>query len=768
MPNLLAHESSPYLLQHAHNPVEWRPWSDEAFEEARRRDVPVFLSIGYSTCYWCHVMERESFENEEIATLLNERFVCVKLDREERPDLDDVYMAATLIMNGHGGWPMSVFLEPRRRRPFYCGTYFPPEPRHGIPDFPSVILAMSRVWTEQRDAAIAQADQLESAVREHLATPAKPVPLGRSHVADAVSHFLQTFDRANAGFGAAPKFPQPAILDFLLDVRPRVTDDTTRTAVDTALRQTLNAIVIGGLHDHLAGGFHRYCVDATWTVPHFEKMLYDNALLLRVLARAARDFGDAEYARAAHAIARYVLRDMTGPDGLFFSAQDAETDGREGLTYLWSPEQVRLALPDPTDAAFAARAFGLDGQPNFRDPHHPDEPALHVLRLPARPEQLARASGLTPHQFTARLEHVSEQLLRARGRRAQPRLDDKSITSWNGMMIGALASASRNLEAPEYLAAAERAAHALLRCHRTPDGILLRTSRHARANIPGVLEDSAFLITGLMELWAANPAAEWLDLARDVLEHARGAFFDEASGAIFDTRAGAADLFVRTHSLHDGAVPSGFSEMLHALLAIAEATGDTSYRTRAIAALDHVSGTIAASPAASVGSIAALLRALAGTDTPHVAATHPPPAPVRTALSPSPVEIYAGVDRISLGPGDAAETRILVRVAEGWHVGAAEPGGSEAAAALTPFRVDIINGEGLRAYADYPAGVRYGQPGHEVLVYTGEFEVPIALEREGEWRGTPLLAVRFQACSDRECQAPAMVELDIALDATST
>ncbi|MDX2130953.1 MAG: DUF255 domain-containing protein [Planctomycetota bacterium] len=792
MPNRLARESSPYLLQHAHNPVDWWAWGEEAFLEARRRDVPIFLSIGYSTCYWCHVMERESFEDDATARDLNEHFVPIKLDREERPDVDDIYMAATLVQRGHGGWPMSVFLEPASLRPFYCGTYFPREPAHNLPEFRAVLAGMARAWREQRDAVLAQAEAMAAAVREHLEGREARADLGDAPVTDALSHVLRQFDRAHGGFGPAPKFPQPAILEFLLDVRERAADDATGDAIDIAVRTTLDAMMLGGLRDHLGGGFHRYCVDQSWTVPHFEKMLYDNAMLAGVFAREARRSGDGEYARAAREAIRYVRTRLTGAHGGFLCAQDAETDGREGATYVWSPGQVRAALCPPevnaiaelrdvanAAADFAARAYGLDGPPNFRDPHHPDEPSAWVPRLHDRPERLAGRFEMSPTDFVERLTRVSAALLESRDRRPQPRTDDKVIAAWNGMMIRALATASADLGEPAFLAAAERAADFVLSRMRAPDGGLLRSHRANVSKIPALLEDYAAMIEGLCAVARAHTGAERarrVGQALDLLAHAKRAFFDDATGLILDTRSAERDLFVRTSTLHDGALPSGFSTMVHALIDLADLTGDDAHATRAAVALESVGARLAASPQSSVNAVRALLRLLLRAEGPAHAERPASVAEARSArpvesqrkTTPSPgvpdvVKVFSPTDRVEIEPGTPVIVELLVQIAEGWHVGAANPGATQAASAMTPFRVDVTGAPDIRCFADYPAGEDFGEGDARVRVYAGSFPLRVVLERSGERRGVPRLVVTYQACSDRSCLAPAQAGLDIEI-----
>ncbi|MCC6968750.1 MAG: thioredoxin domain-containing protein, partial [Phycisphaerales bacterium] len=442
--NRLARESSPYLLQHAHNPVDWWSWGPDAFADARRREVPILLSIGYSTCYWCHVMERECFEQDDVAALMNERFVCIKLDREEYPAVDDAYMTAVQMTTGRGGWPLNVCIEPRTLKPFWGGTYFPRQPRHGLPSWPEVLTRLSDAWRGDRAGVEAQAERIASAVREHMEGAGQPVDIGHREISEAIGRLLQTFDRVHGGFGGAPKFPQPAFLELLLDVRPLAGDDSTGDAIDQALRTTLERMAMGGVFDQVGGGFHRYSVDERWLVPHFEKMLYDNASLAAVYARAAARLSDPYFSTIARRVIEYLRREMQLPDGMFASAQDAEVDAREGKSYVWTPEELAQAL-DPGDSTFAARIYGLDAEPNFRDPHHPDEPAAFVLALQARPERLANDLGASVAALQDRIARINQQLLEGRGRRPQPGRDDKAITSWNGMAISALAIASTEL-----------------------------------------------------------------------------------------------------------------------------------------------------------------------------------------------------------------------------------------------------------------------------------------------------------------------------------
>ncbi|MDX2016584.1 MAG: DUF255 domain-containing protein [Planctomycetota bacterium] len=773
--NRLARESSPYLLQHARNPVDWRPWGEEAFAEARRRDVPILLSVGYSTCYWCHVMERESFESEALAQILNERYVAIKVDREERPDVDEVYMASLLITRGSGGWPMNVFLEPERLRPFFAGTYFPPEDRPGVPGFARVLETMSRAWQTQRTEVLAQAQAVADAVAEHLASAQPESALDSAPVTNAVASLLRMFDRQHGGFGSAPKFPQPVYPELLLAVRTRAGDDATGDAIDEAVRRTLNRMAIGGLFDQLAGGFHRYSVDGFWLVPHFEKMLYDQGLLAHLYAEAAALYNDPFFAKVTRRTLEYVCANLTDPAGGFWSAQDAEVDHREGLNYLWTAEEVRAALAHrpAADVDLALGALGLSHGPNFRDPHHPSEPARNVLYLAERPENLAREFALGREHgaeaFTQRLDELCAELLRVRDTRKQPHTDDKVIAAWNGLMIRGMARGALLLEDRAFYASASRAASFVLGTMRGASGELLRTWRRGVAGPLGVLEDSAAMALGLTQLartaraLAPEESSRWIGEASALIERARGAFWSGEASRWSDTRPGQSQLFVRTSSTHDGAVPSGPGMMAHALLDLAELTGDERWAEWAGRTLRGLSGQIRANPVSLSNAVRATFRALTmGGGAAEIITRpgeHAAPEPTERPADFQPVEIYADTERLTLNEGEPAELRLFVRIAPGYHVAAAT-----GAPGLVPFRVSVHNGAGVQAFADYPPGVPYGVMGHEVQVYAGEFELRVALERAGAWSGTPLLLVTCQACSDRECLPPTRLELDVALD----
>jgi uncharacterized protein len=793
--NRLAREMSPYLLQHAHNPVDWFAWGEEAFAEARRRDVPIFLSVGYSTCYWCHVMERESFESAAIAEIMNRHFVNVKVDREERPDVDDIYMMATQIISGRGGWPMSCFLEPGTLRPFWCATYFPPEPRMGMPGFGEVLESLSEAWRTRREEVVQQSAKVAEVVREHLSNGEAPAALGVGHVGGAAQALLKMLDRTWGGFGGAPKFPQPANLEFLLDVRASAGDAATRAAVDEALRLTLDKMAIGGMRDQVGGGFHRYSVDAMWTVPHFEKMLYDNAQLARVYARAAAMYGDDFYRQIAISTIGWVKHEMTGEHGAFFSAQDAEVDGREGANYVWTAEEVggvlgggrdgekrdgetrdgEMEKGKEGDAAFALKVYELERGPNFRDPHHADAAPVNVLRMENRPEKVAAELGMGVEAFRERLGRINCTLYGVRAKRQQPRLDDKVLASWNGMMIQALADAARLLGTGEPVEMAGRAAAFVaenMKGGGQGGGGLLRSWRGGSASTPGFLEDYACVIAGLVALaqHGGEEAAAHRERAAGLAREAEALFGDEASGGYFDARAEQAELFIRPRSLHDGAIPSGSSLMLHALLDLHDLTGEAKYLERAMRCLASMSGAVARSPGSTINATRAILRLLALGKGEAMAQLGAPVVEEEDSAAAdefTPVEVYSETDRIEIAPDSPAQFRVVLRIAEGYHITAADPG--PGGAGLVPLRVHVIGGEGIAAYADYPAGELWeGAPGAggggEVRVYRGEVEFVIAVEREGAWKGRPLLAMTMQACTERECLRPVTVELDVAVD----
>ncbi|MGW0645295.1 MULTISPECIES: thioredoxin domain-containing protein [Streptomyces] len=570
MANRLAQTTSPYLLQHADNPVDWWPWSPEAFEEARKRDVPVLLSVGYASCHWCHVMAHESFEDETVAAYLNAHFVPVKVDREERPDVDAVYMEAVQAATGHGGWPMTVFLTPDAE-PFYFGTYFPPEPRHGSPSFQQVLEGVTAAWTDRRDEVAEVAGRIVADLAgRSLVHGGDGVP-GESEVAQALLGLTREYDEQHGGFGGAPKFPPAMVVEFLLR-------HYARTGAEGALQMaadTCTAMARGGIYDQLGGGFARYSVDREWIVPHFEKMLYDNALLCRVYAHLWRATGSDEARRIALETADFMVRELRTAEGGFASALDADSedaDGRhvEGAYYVWTPAQLREVLGED-DAAFAAACFGVTEEGTF-------EEGASVLRLPgdAGPVDAARVAG------------VRARLLAARDERPRPGRDDKVVAAWNGLAIAALAETGAYFDRPDLVERATEAADLLVRVHLGEVARLNRTSKDGRAgDNAGVLEDYGDVAEGFLALAAVTGEGAWLEFAGFLLDIVLEQFTGEG-GQLYDTAHDAEQLIRRPQDPTDSATPSGWTAAAGALLSYAAYTGSEAHRTAAEGALGVV------------------------------------------------------------------------------------------------------------------------------------------------------------------------------------
>jgi len=751
--NRLGAETSPYLLQHRNNPVHWWAWGEEAFAAARALDRPIFLSIGYSTCYWCHVMERESFENEAIAEVMNEHFICIKVDREERPDVDDIYMAAVQAMTGGGGWPMSVFLEPHSLKPFLAGTYFPPEDRYGRPGFRSVLMQVAGYWAQQREAVMQQADHVAEAVTNHLSLAGEPQPVDPDWVDTAVTQLLSVYDRQEGGFGRGPnKFPTPVNLDFL------VAAAWDRPAVREAVLHTLDRMAMGGMYDQIGGGFHRYSTDPKWLVPHFEKMLYDNGQLASTYAEAFQRTGDPYYARVVRETLEYVLREMTAPSGAFYSAQDAEVNHREGGNYIWTERQIRDVLDAAglsDDVDFVLEVYGFTAGPNFTDPHHPEDSAKNVLFLAAKPNEQAAAMGMPLDEFEQRLSRINAALLEARDKRDQPLTDDKVLAGWNGLMIAGMADGGRVLAEPRYIEAARRAAAFVLERMRAPDGGLLRTSRLGRARIDAFLEDYAFMIRGLLALHRATGDDKPLDDAIDLARRARHRFRDGSAGAYFDTLPGQGDLFVRVKSTYDGAMPSGNGIMANNLLELYELTGDEAHMNDAVATLGALSHVLAARPMASVTSLLALKRIV---DVDPDRLEQPRPAQNDEDM---PVQISATPHQVRLAPSQSVTLDLTVRIADGYHINAHEPGLDF----LIPLEVKLIDGEGIELDVHYPTGGRFAGPEGVVFTHHGTFALPLRLIRTGPITGRPAITVTWQACTETACLAPRTETLAVVIEA---
>jgi uncharacterized protein YyaL (SSP411 family) len=580
MPNRLADEQSPYLRQHKDNPVDWYPWGEDAFETARTEDKPIFLSIGYSTCHWCHVMERESFEDEEVARLMNEAFVSIKVDREERPDVDALYMEVCQMMRGRGGWPLTVLLTPERK-PFFAATYLPKEGRFQQTGMMDLIPKVKRLWHEDREKLLQDADKLTEVLQRSADEEGGTETLDEATLAEAHDQLSRQFDQTHGGFGSAPKFPAPHNLLFLLRHGHRTGGARAREMVTT----TLDQMQRGGVYDQVGGGFHRYSTDQRWLLPHFEKMLYDQAMHVLAYTEAYQATGRERYRRTAEAVIAYVQRDLQAPEGGFYSAEDADSltdDGEmeEGAFYVWSIEEIRDALDEAT-AELVIDVYNLTPEGNYQDESTGKRTGKNVLYRERPLDAEAERLGMTPDRLRETLDDARATLRARRDDRSRPALDDKVLTDWNGLMIAAVAKAARTFDEPAYETAAVEAATFLLDTMRNDDGQLLHRYRNGDAAIRAQLDDYAFLVWGLTELYETTFDPKWLQAALTHLEVSLDQFWDEERGGFYLTAQDADDLIVRPKEASDGAMPSGNSVQLMNLLRLGRLTGRTAFAERA-------------------------------------------------------------------------------------------------------------------------------------------------------------------------------------------
>ena len=635
MSNRLAAETSPYLLQHAENPVDWYPWGEEALSRARDEDKPILVSIGYAACHWCHVMERESFEDPRVAEVMNERFVCIKVDREERPDVDAIYMDAVQAMTGRGGWPLNAFLTPEGV-PYYAGTYFPPEPRQGMPSWPQVLIGVANAWHEQRE----EIEETGRQILPRLAGAASLAPaegeMDAAGLDAAVATLRRGYDQQNGGFSAsAPKFPASSAIEFLL-----------RRGERQMALHTLRAMASGGMYDQIGGGFSRYSVDARWVIPHFEKMLYDNALLARAYLHGFQVSGEPFFARVCTETLDWTLRDLRQEEGGFASSLDADSEGEEGRFYVWTPDEMRAALGDDGSLAEAAlEHFGLTGPPNFEGRWAP-------VRATSDPE---------------RLGEIKERLREARERRVWPALDDKRLTAWNALMISALADAGAALDRPDYTDAAVACAEFIWRDMRDADGRLLRTYNRGQARLGAYLEDHAFLLEALLTLYETTFDPRWFAAARELAETILARFSDAENGGFFATADDHETLIARRKELEDAPIPAGASSAAFGLLRLAALTGEHRYEEAALGVLRLLHAVAPQHPAA----FAHLLQALDFHFAPvkEVAIVGPDAAPlervVRSAFRPHLVVAGGPADGVPLLEGrDPVDGRAAAYVCE--------------------------------------------------------------------------------------------------------
>ena len=591
-PNRLGQETSPYLLQHAYNPVDWYPWGPEALELSRELDKPIFLSIGYSACHWCHVMEHESFENPQIAALMNQHFINIKVDREERPDLDQIYMTAVQLMTGRGGWPMSVFLSPSLK-PFFGGTYWPPAAQRGMPGFPDVLQGVHEAWSKRRPEVYESAERLTAAIVEDSLPKGDPSPLTSDLILNAATVLCQRADRREGGFGAAPKFPHSMDLRVLLRAWKRFGNQDALDVVTL----TLDKMAAGGIYDHLGGGFHRYSTDARWLAPHFEKMLYDNALLIPLYLEAWQATHNTDYLRVVRESLDYVLREMTHPDGGFYSTQDADSEGIEGKFFVWSEAEI-LAILGPDSGRTFCVCYDVGPHGNWEE--------TNILNRCKTHAQAAQVLNIPERQLATQLTESRQKLFQVRSQRIWPGRDEKILTSWNGLMLSAFAQAAQVLAEPRYSLAAQRAADFLLGTLKQPDDRLWHTFKDGQSRLNAYLDDYACAIDGLIDVFQAVQDSKYLTAAIRLAEQMRAHFEDTAEGGFFYTSHDHEALIARQKDVQDNATPSGNSMAATALLRLGRLTGRSDLEAVAERTLQLLSGVARRYPTAAGQMLAAL------------------------------------------------------------------------------------------------------------------------------------------------------------------
>ncbi|MEX2206452.1 MAG: DUF255 domain-containing protein [Myxococcota bacterium] len=738
--NHLAAEASPYLQLHAANPVDWYPWGEEALERARSEQKLIFLSIGYSTCYWCHVMEREVFSNPEIAALMNEHFISIKVDREERPDLDEIYMTATQLLTGSGGWPNSVFLTPDRR-PFYAGTYFPPQDAPGRPGFPTVLRALQGAWTKEPDNVRATADRVAAGIERiaNLAAPPEAAPAGAETMNAALAALQADFDAEQGGFGRSMKFPRAPVLDLLVSRLEQARDPE----VEAMLVRTLDAMALGGIYDQLGGGFHRYATERTWSIPHFEKMLYDNAQLAGIYARAFALTHRPLYRRVAEQTLAYLDREMSHPEGGFYSAQDAEVDGREGASYVWSRAEIVDVLGESSAESFLA-VYELT--PLSGDAEH------GVLRVRDTSDPAVTLAGL---------DALRAALLARRETRTAPRRDDKVLAAWNGLAIRALVDAARALERPDYLRRAARAAHFVLVRLGADDGSLRRSYIAGQAREEGVLDDYASLADGLLALHQATGDPRWQEASEKLAGIMLDRFEDTKRGGFYLTPSGA-KLLVRPKPFDDNEAPSGNAQALRVLQVLAVDPGTARYARAAERTAGAAGLYLRRSPSAVPAMVAALARSPVRPNdvarTEATASATPSNAAAHSAFPRSGDHVHGQLVR-----HDASRASFVVRVIvdPGWHVNA----NPTSLPYLVPTSVELSAGSRPVAIR-YPKGRSFRPEFSPTAIDVYEGTIEIEVDLDSELTPQDRLGLRFQACDTSRCLPPDRAEL--ALDAAAT
>ncbi len=589
--NLLRFEKSPYLLRHADNPVDWHPWGEEAFEKAKTENKPIFLSIGYSTCHWCHVMEHESFEDTVVAGLMNDAFVSIKVDREERPDIDSIYMAICQMMTGSGGWPLNIILTPDKK-PFYAATYIPKDGRFGHTGMLELIPRIKEVWEKRHEEVLRSAEQITSALQQASGN-SQGTDLDESTLTIAYEQLSQRFDEQYGGFGTAPKFPTPHNLLFLLRYWRRTNNEKALEMVEKTLCSMRN----GGIYDHVGFGFHRYSTDTKWLVPHFEKMLYDQAMLAMAYTEAYQATEKGEYKKTAREIFSYILRDMTSPSGGFYSAEDADSEGEEGRFYVWTVDEVRQLIGEK-EAEIIIRAFNIENDGNFREQASGEKSGKNILHLKKSLSEIASDLKIPEKDLRIKLDEATRKLFASRERRIRPHKDDKVLTDWNGLMIAAFAKGAQAFDEPRYAEVAMQALTFILNNMRSPDGRLLHRYRDGQALIPAYLDDYAFLIWGILELYEATFDPSYIKTALTINQDLLSHFWDESGGGFYFTADDGEELFTRPKEVYDGATPSGNSVTMLNLLRLGRIISDSSLEERAAKIGSAFSGNIRQMPSA--------------------------------------------------------------------------------------------------------------------------------------------------------------------------
>jgi uncharacterized protein len=726
--NRLILEDSPYLLQHAHNPVDWRPWSEAAFEAARLQNKPVFLSIGYSTCHWCHVMERESFEDPAIAALLNEHFIPIKVDRESHPDVDEVYMTAVTLLTGRGGWPMSTFLTPSGE-PFFGGTYYRPE------QFAALLRQVAQIWRERQDELETQAAQITHAVAENNRIGELSAAFDPAVVTQAVAVMQQIYDEIEGGFGQAPKFPQEPWLYLLLDQAERGNDLRALEMLGT----TLDHMAWGGIQDQIGGGFHRYSTDYEWLVPHFEKMLYNQANLSRIYLSAWRLTGRESYRRTAIRTLDYVMREMTAPEGGFYSATDADSEGEEGLYFTWTPAELRDAL-SPEDAELARSLYQVSRIGNFE--------GRNILHLQGDLEAYAADHGLDPAFLLRRVEHINGRLLEARSQRVPPLRDDKIVTAWNGMMITAFAQAADLLDNPDYRRTAERAAAFLWQQNHPAPGHLWRVHLDGRSSIAGTLEDYAYLAEAMLCLYDLSGDGQWLTRARELADSLIERFVDGDGGGFYmnEAEAGITAMGRPKDDASDNAMASGSSVALHVLQRLCRRADERAYCQQ----LDRLIGRFVPVVARQPHNYGYLLTAL----TSHLQGE----LGTRLYAAAGGIRITGRLTRY----GEKRRITVSVEIPAGWHINSNAPDDE----ALIPTRLQLADeaaGGWKLDRVDYPPAEtrQLALQAQPLSLYDGKIELEATVSpRNGQPDGVTLpVSLRLQACNDERCLPPESVTL---------